>query len=922
MVDSSVDEASTSPNSLHSFLVAYTAVALRMVLIDLQWLKKHGRDVTTSPELVSQSYLVCLLTLMRHGLLFWKSLVDPVQYDVKATITAMVDRFTIPSSDGIKCMTQMAEELLERSQNAPVFLSKVWPQINIVTSLMQHHRLLQDGDLEAHVELPLLMDELPAQAYEFFLAVDERFRTLISKQIFALSIEICQGLISHLSLLFQLIVQSDDRLTYNIINESQVLVPGLTKEDNAVLAELAWKFDLLKRCILEGRMEIRVQGVETMQQELVNIYTQYIQNTSAGKDHPIVQYFSDFMLKNRLVEYFVGVESHPQLISRCANIVGFLIVAFRYTNAESDVIWRAVTTSQDSRFVEAILNMLHGIFNIATYPIVLYLAVKLNELPVQAFDVKMIQYSRTLLDYLRQKWRTSPNDQHMDMPPYHLCIRLIRQSTADSSLDSQKRREIHHFATTELRHLLPFGPGDAERSSIYRECIEDISDRSEFATGSVSAINILLTQQTEKDIALLAKESDFTPLVVKEFAQMIETERSSGLLSIMLDERLNYRLNLLQQIIGCVPDTITTEVGAQLWDIAVGPQALNDNARELGWMCFIRVIRYTPSRNAFIDRCIKEYLPRLLPRFYTLGCLTFVQDVVNYHSRLTPQTLGDDSTEVSPAWELLWQLALTAPVGTVLNIEQRAISILVNLYLESPDVQRRTDAATEAIHIEVVERCISQLTSAASKLRAFSDGTSSGEDEPMIIVASEDEVQGQRLSFSRSLLILKELVHRARASPRYSPRSQHRPQIPPNISQTIRGNGIDVRYQAFGDGSSTDIHTIEVGDLETVKDLSNRLMVLTGFPKFTAITGGKVLDMTSLADHTLRDLKFEQKGLLLIKKAADTESALAQSPVPELQPLELEIMTHFPELHQLLGMEEKLAREVGQDVSALNPINR
>ena len=779
---------------------------------------------------------------------------------------------------------------------------------------MNHYRVLQSSSASTEEAwLPSLLN-LPSQLYQFFLVIDNQFQTLISKQVSALSIETSQGLVTGMSTLLQHIACSDERLAHKIIHEELALIQDFDRDDGALLVELAWKFRLLKKCILEGRMEIRVQGVDTMQLELVQVYQKYVQSREGGKDHPTAQYLSDFMLDNKLVDYFVGVESHPQLINRCANIVGFLVVTGRYTEVQSDVIWKGVVTSPDSRFIDALLSMLNGIFNISGYPILLYLTAKLNEIPLYAFDASMNNYGRMLLDHLRRTWNQSKSEnsvfpQRMDMAPFHLCIRLIRQSLAESSLEPSRKREIHSFARNELGSLLEFGPSDVDRKAIYQECIKDISDRTEYATGSISAMSALIAQNPEGEIMLLTKGSDLTSLMIEEFAHMIEIERSSNGQSQMLEERLEIRCTFLQHIIVSAPDTIATSVGSKLWDFAVGSRALHDRARSYGWMCFLKALRRCKAtENPFIDQLIKDYLPRLQPQYYTGGCLQFVQEVVHYQSCMVTSRLDKDANGGPTATDLLWQLSLTAPPG---SIEHKSISFLVALCLDSPDVQRRTQAATDAIHIEIVERCIRQLSSAASKLRSYSDGTSSGEDEPMIIVASEDEVQAQKLCFSRSLMILKEFIHGVRSRPQYSPQPQSQPQLPQG-SHEIKGDPISIRYQSFSGGAGTDIRTLEVGDLETIQDLSSRLISLTGFPSFSAIAGGQVLNLKSITNQTLRSLKFDQKGLLIIRRAADAESVPTLSHASGLRPVELEILAHFSELYQLLGMEDKLAKEVGR----------
>ena len=913
LAQSSIGDTTSGIDPLQDFLVAYTALATRMARIDNQTLAGHLEDPGSLPELVSNRYLISLNQLQSYTSPFWKSIVDTSRYDVRVPVTAIISRFVHPPASGVTCMIEICRELFERSHRCPAMTQNIWHHLNIANKMVNHYRVLQSSNAATEEAWLLSLRDLPYQLYRFFSVVDAQFQTLISKQVSALSIETSQGLVNVMSTLLHHIASSDEQLTGKILHEELALIQEFDRDDGAFLVELAWKFGLLKRCILEGRMEIRVQGVDTMQLELVQVYQKYVQGREGGKDHPTAQYLSDFMLDNKLVDYFVGVESHPQLISRCANIVGFLVVTDRYTEVQTDVIWKGVVTSPDSRFIDALLNMLHGIFNIASYPILLYLTAKLNEIAIHAFDASMNNYGRMLLDHLRRTWNQSRLEnpvfpQRMDMAPFHLCIRLIRQSLAEGSLEYSRKREVYTFARNELGSLLEFGPSEADRKAIYQECIKDISDRTEYATGSISAMSALIAQNPEGEIIFLTKGSDLTSLLIEEYAHVIDVGRSSSGQSQMFEERLDIRCTLFQHIIVSAPDTITAGAGGKLWDFAVGSRAPHDRARSCGWMCFLKALRRCKAtENPFIDRLIKEHLPQLQPQYYTSGCLQFVQEVVHYQSCMATSRLEKDANVGPTATDLVWQLSLTAPPG---SIEHKSITLLVMLCLDSPEVQRRTQAATDAIHAEIVERCIGQLISAASKLRSYSDGTSSGEDEPMVIVASEDEVQAQKLCFSRSLMILREFVHGVRTRPQYSPQPQSQPHLPQEPRE-IKGNAINIRYQSFSGGAGTDIRTLEVGDLETIQDLSSRLISLTGFPNFTAIAGGQVLNLKSIINQTLRSLKFDQKGLLIIRRAADTESVPIISHASGLRPVEQEILAHFPELYQLLGMEDKLAKEVG-----------
>lgn len=906
------DDESVSGQHFEDFLVAFTGLVSRMILIDCQTIEECLADATMTPDFVSQRYLnnLVALTTPIHG--HWKSLSDLCHYDSRPIITNIIIRFTHRPSNGIKRLSQIIKGLLDRSQTIPGLAQRIWSPLRLVFQMMQHHNSLLESNDEELKNLLKSLRHLPSEAYELFQTIDATFQMFVSKQVTVLSLEMSQSLVQHLSPLLSCIAKADDELTVHTLRSKLGLRQEFDKCEGPTIVELAWKFELLKKCILEGRMEIRVQGVETMQLELVGVYNRYIQHTRAHKDHPVAQYLSDFMLANRLVEYFVGVESHPQLISRCGNIIGFLVITYRYTEAESDAIWKAVMTSQDGRIVDAILVMLIGFFNISPYPNQLYLTKKLNELPLEAFDTSMINYGSQLLESLRLKWKDLRQDTRMDMPPYNLCIRLIRQAAAEKRLPCHRVREINHFAVNELQNLLAFGPSDVDRRTIYQDCVKEISCRTQFATGSVSAINALLGQNPEGDIRMLANDYDLTNLIIQEFAQATDAETTSPATPRTTDESLTVRLELLQSIITHIPDTITPKAGQLLWDVMLGHETISDQARFSAWTILGKATRMSIQRNSFIDRCVADYLPQLKPRFITSGCLTFVHQTVQYESRLANQRPEEQHSTGALGGELLWHLSLVAPSG---GIELHAIHMLVALYLDFRRTQNTTQAALESMQVEVVERCIRHLKNAASHLKAFIDGTSSGEDEPMVVVATEEEINVQRTTFARSLLILKEFVQGVRSRPRYSPPPQKSPQIPLN-PRNVKGDSCQIRYQLFSGGTNTGIHSVEIGDLETIEDLSQRLVALTGFSKFTAISGGQFLDLTTDSHLTLRETKLNQKGLLIVKKSNDADAMPDLAPAPGFRPLELEVMRNFREIYELLGMEEGLAKEV-RDLASL-----
>ncbi|KAL8831819.1 MAG: hypothetical protein Q9191_000643 [Dirinaria sp. TL-2023a] len=905
-----LDDDTASRQDLEKFLVAFSALTARMVHIDYQTLDDLGPATNIVVDLISDSYLQCLTIMCYpHGSPFWSALQHTHAFDHRAIITAIIVRYMSPPSSGFEHMTHMLTALLSRSPDIPTLLPKLWVPFHAVTRMMQHYNLLQEKDPTGSRMLLEALHQLPSQAYGLFRAIDAIYQQMITKQTPILTLQLNESLLGQLSNLLSAVAKADQRFMDLICEDYPGISDELRTRFGPAPAELTWKFLAYRKCLVEGRMELRVQGVEHMQKELVSIYERFMNKDPSQSSHPVAQYVADLMLANRVVEYLVGVDSHPQLITRSGNIVGFLVITRRYRDAETDAIWRAVASSQDPRTADAIIGMLHNFVGLSDYSSLLYLTTKLDELPLQAFDGSMISYVAYLLQNLRAQWQKSRSEDKMDMPPYQMCIRLIQRSSADDTLGFQKKRALNNAAVQELLQLLQLGPSESDKEAIFDKCIADIRARNRSATGSYCAINALLSQQPEEVIRFLAENYDLPNLAIEELSSLVDSDSVRTSSNEVIDEHFDPRLKLLETIVRYVPDGIRRENGQRLWDTMLGKYSGQHRiVRDKAWLVLVSVIKSCTTSNSFIDKCISTYLPDLDPAlFATEHALAFAEQVINYESRVAPP-VQDPSTASRPpsGVTLLWHMASTVPAG---SIELGAILKLVAFYLDSPGAKHSPRAALESVYVEVVHRCIVQLTSAATRLQASTDGTSSGEDEPMIIVIPENEFRAQKLSFSRSLLILKEFVKGARSRPTYSPPRQAAPELPLSAHDLV-GSPLRIRYQAFSGGNNTGIHSFEVGDLETLADLRQRVTKLTGFPKFTIIAGGQKVNLEQDAKKSLHEAQIDRKGLLIIKQSLDDNMSSEVVPASELMPLQGEIMKHFHKLHQLLAMENELAKEV------------
>ena len=898
-------------DDLPLFLSAFAALTARMVKLDCIILNGLPPDPTIVHKPLSEDYLKALASFIAFGpYTLWAVLPQSYGYDCRRVVTDIIVRFLGTPSHGIESITELVQKLVYPSSLAPNLIAKLEQPLNVVCCVMSHYRIIQDT---VGLDTSALQEPLPrifVKAYKIFKLVDPVLQECISKQLPALTHHLADVMVPYLSSVLSLPSQLDESIAATLLQKLPSLSRELSMQFGSVVIELTWKFHLFRKCISDGRMEFRVLGVSLMRGELVNVWHRFMKADRSNWGHPVAQYMSDFILDYKLVEYLVGVDSHAQLIKNSGNIFGFLVVTQRYTEAETDAIWKAVCTSQDSRLVDAVLDALSQFVPLAQHSIILYYVQKLNALPLQNFDSTMITYARKLFTAVLTSWLNERPDAEarLGMPPYHLCVRLIRHSAANQSLAGQKQKGIIEFATSQLRKLLPEGPDENGINSIYKDCVSGISDGTQCATGSLSALVAIVGDHPRDSTISLATKYDISSLVIKEFASSIGTGSLQNLTTEDLIEYLEPRLKILRHIIVYAPLSIDSEGGPRLWDSMLGVHSLNGEARDKAWTMLADAVGECDTRNPFIDRCLVDHVPHLQPSsFATRHSLAFLSQVIRYESRIKGTSSDEQQTRLAPSGiELLWHLALVVPPGT---IEIEAIDKLVSYYLNLPNGQSSPRSVTRSIYIEVVERCIRQLTDAASKLQTFSNCIADHGDELPEYAASEKDATAYRLSFTRSLLIMKVFVKGARSRPTFSP-----PRKPivlgPRDDHEIKGIHMNVPYQTFSGGAAGGIHRINVGDQDTLEDLSHRLQTLSGFAEFTLIAAGRRVDLEDGKERTLQEMKINHNTFLLVKQSTSSLLATEAAVGIELNPLEGEIMKHFPTLYDLLAMEDGLAKEV------------
>ncbi|KAL4986994.1 hypothetical protein BDW68DRAFT_162080 [Aspergillus falconensis] len=907
------DDSAEFWRCLEGFLINYIRLAFHLIHLDAQLL---GQLINEShpPELdlMSRNYLYSLGWFLSYDKNpFYVALQRQYGHEVSNMIARLNDRVLAAPINGVQCLSAYTSSISALIPRWPQLSQPLIQTLRVVHDLAEPRNNQSGYGADDHLADPHGHQHQEAMntIYSLVRSIDELYQAHITKKSPWMSNEASATVLRHLSNTYMALCNQSASLASQVADDLSIhVLQDAPPISLPVIVFYGWRFGVLKKHIMDGRMELRVAGIDTMQGDFVNVYSQYMRrDIPTGLHNPVVQFMLKMLRESRIVEYMVSIESHPQLISRSHNIVGFLVVTGTYTDADTDTIWKTVTDSPDPRMVSEVLGMLMKTFSLHhDLSGLLYLCSKLLELPLTHFDQRMVEFCEQLFHVLRERnpvRQDSFDRLDVDVRPLRLCVRLIRESAATEDLAVDQKATLQKFAGGQLSSFMDVGLSDADKMDIYERCVQDIAEKNHFSVGSIQALNALLSSQDSQEIRKLAHEFNLTHLLISEMAEVVQGNRTDFADNFSRNGFIS-RVQMLSRIIERVPDSITPELGDVLWQKVFMSAFLPQQGRRILWDTFCAITRQTMVENPFIDRCIQHYLPKLSPSAdYSLEVLSFAKQTINYGIRFNPPSSVTENEVISiPGMDRIWNFILTAPPN---SIEVDATAFAIEVYLDHSIIHRSPSSSVEATHMALVDRCVDQLKSAASNLKSHSDDLANPEGETMAVEVPSDGTLADELKFSRSLFFLRQFLQALRARPQYSP-----PQgSPPNIPiQPEKGELIDIRYQAFDGGARSKVRSLRIGDLSTAAELVETLVKMTGFSKLMIIFSGQRIDLLEKPDQALRDLKLSS-GLLIVRRDPSCRSVAGRKFQP-LTSVDNEVLKHFDDLYDLLNLDDHLAREI------------
>lgn len=877
--------------TVSKFFWMFAELTALLVAQDVEMLEHPSGDPESEPDVVSRPYTTTLSWLLKDdqdlpygSSHIGRNLVKHYDWDWERDTSAMVVRMGGPPA-GVRNLAYLSQRLFPLVSHLPHIADNLAAHSHIVLRAAKLAAVVVARPTECNDEQAENARLILSQSYQFFEIMTAGLEMIIDKHATALGPDAASSQLSHLSAILGLCLDTNGNPACSLLERYNEV--GDTFSRSMVMND--WTFAYQHKLILSGQMQLRVIGITSM---CTNLLENYAKADKSGELQPTLSRLVELILDSKLLDYIVGVGSHPELISQSSNVVGFLNATKTYTNEHADMIWHAVATSQDPRVVDAMLAMLKGTLNVYDYGSLMYMCSKLMEMPLDSFTTTMREFCGQTFQTVVKLYRESIEYEYIDSIPYELCIRLIREACSRSAETGHVA--VHRFAMTKLGELEAFGPSPKARQVMYNSCLDDIARQTPAAIGSMCVLASLLMAHSD-DLRELTVTHGLTRLLIDDL-EAATTQGTTKPFNPNSPVSISRR-EVLTLIILLAPETVTPELGVRLWNISVGVGATGNQAGQVSWRMLNNAAQKSTPSNAFINACFDEYLPNLPVQCFNAGALDFVSKGTY---RNLPATLDDDVDCTTWGVEQLWRMVLSALPHTV---EDQAIQNLITFYVESKFVLELQKSEAQTMHLAFVNRCFSQLSSAAAALKSAPLTTQGIQKQsaPSLIHGPIEELG---LVFSRSLTLLRDFINAYQSR---SPFNLSKPPLPPrNIEMPVKGGELEIKYQSFDGNNASQMQILRVGADNTVAVLFDLIEKATGFSYYKLYHLGQEFVRTiDNTEKTVAELNLNNFPFLVRRETEDGVDGGDSSHTP----LESTLLKHSDELFGFLSMEDKLAKE-------------
>lgn len=651
----------------------------------------------------------------------------------------------------------------------------------------------------------------------------------------------------------------------------------------ARLLSAAWTIQVAHSFVCSDIMDVRNIGITSLREKLVKLYKEERDSVS-GLDHPVVQYGVRFLRKNEITAYIFGPESRASLIEHSGDIICFLAATSTYTDAETDVIWRACSTSVEADFVKASFLVLGQIMGFLDFQHLIYIARRYSATAPERLNSDAVHFLEKLFRILEE--RCMPLGDGSDSLELILTsIEILK--AANNILDGHPSKEpLRSLCRTEISRLSRPHVQLDKKAEVYGKCIPDIQNKSEAATTAVEVLTIFLNvrvppSEAEYVLAMLPVSA-----AVDEFCDFVDSYRRRPFTPHSIFAA-NIRLSCIARLMTIASSSSDKDSQDRLFDFALGESALCNEARNQAWMKLHEMTstKGTPSAASYLwQDFMQDQVPRMKAELATPKLIEFIS--LSLKTEFAQEEVQSNLSAIleHPLWNALLRFTTTSTDGVVIDLGAKLVLDLLFDYPSSMAVSANmiTQYQTQFVYIHIATLCQEY-----ESLLEWSD--------PLILRGFYQGIQLLGLVLDRS---------KQNASAR----------TPITNTETLEltvfeHESATITFTAYIHGAEAPPKKVSIKSNNDVRvsDLLQKVRQKTSAAENRMILGGK--EVALLPDRTLLDAGVEQSSVVMIcpkySFEVDLNKVLSCS-----GPIEQAVMDQYGSIEKFLDGPEHIAQSV------------
>lgn len=672
---------------------------------------------------------------------------------------------------------------------------------------------------------------------------------------------------------------SDDSISTTLADISQNDVGALGQ-----LFATSWIMQASIAYVRSDIMNVRNIGLHVLKHELRTAYDHA--NKSGDLEDIFVQHAIRFLRKNEITKYIFSPDSHASLISESCMIVSFLTETGTYTDQETDVIWRACTTSVEADFVKASFWVLEQQLGFLDFRHVLYILQKYAKTPIDSLSAAAAGLLPKTLMTL-ERFYGATFDQKDRLRLAFAIIEVLKHvdASSPSAFSGDLRKALH----TAVGKFASRSFTTEDRRELLGRLLPDIEQYSAAGTTAAEVLLILLQYQLPQEDAEVILAMLPVNTAVDDLQAFVSSNRTAPITNFVINSAI-VRFSCVLRLMSLDTRASSEQTLEKLFEAMFGVGALGEYARAAAWDRLHSLTTADGAPVAAINlwrNAMQRYVPSLPtalvnPRLIDLIC-TYIQEECAKGSEH-----GDYGLLLQhPLWEALFRFATTCDDGPVVRTATTAIT---HLLLDYPAANAKISAFCDgaiSCQTKFVRNTVRALKDAFDKLQV------------------ETTSLAERGLFRMLDMLHSILMHSRRFNGVFARATKHDALVlGPSTEESDR---LSFTLQIYDTGPQPQIVSVEASKTATVLQLLGSLPSKTGAAANRVIAAGR--EITGLTTHTLEDAGVQDSGVIQIRPRYKQDFNFDHL-LMSTGPVEKEVAAQFDSLEALVDGPSMIAEKV------------